>query len=251
MNKLLKMEFTSMKKEKLLWIGFIVSVAAILLLDLVFVFYRYINSITDYTYFAEVVFVSNLGIGGILGTISLIFIVIILLRNFQYGTIRSKITIGYSRTQIFLSYLIVCLTFGLGIYLINILFSLGLGILTFTGEIFVFSEIIKSIFYGLLINALAICFICFVAFSTASMWVTIIVTIAINMLTSVISSFFSLLSLLSDKSFTNFLPWVQINLIKLGYFEGLYWWHVVPVNVILSGLLIYFTILIFKHKDIK
>ncbi|MFA6843340.1 MAG: ABC transporter permease [Bacilli bacterium] len=251
MNKLFKMEFANLKKEKLLWIGLIIILSLVLLFNLLFLLYRYVNGVPDYALFSNLTFNATLGIGGITGNIGLIMLIIVLLHNFQYGTIRSQITVGYSRTEIFFSNLIICLALGLGIYLISILFSLGISILFFSGASLVFSTVIKSILYGLLINALVICFICFIAFSTASMWVTIIVTVAINALTSTITAITAFISGFSNVTFINFLPWVQITYIQQGGVDVLKWWQVVPVNIVLSGLLIYFTILIFKKKDIK
>jgi ABC-type transport system involved in multi-copper enzyme maturation permease subunit len=84
-----------------------------------------------------------------------ILLIFMMVRDYTYGTIRNKIIFGYSRTQIYLASYLTTLLCGLGIMLLNMLISVGMGSLMYGyGEEFdlkVLSDLILIIVLGLLI----------------------------------------------------------------------------------------------------
>jgi ABC-type transport system involved in multi-copper enzyme maturation permease subunit len=84
-----------------------------------------------------------------------ILLIFMMVRDYTYGTIRNKIIFGYSRTQIYLASYLTTLLCGLGIMLLNMLISGGIGSLMYGyGEEFnleVLTGLILIIVLGLLI----------------------------------------------------------------------------------------------------
>lgn len=73
-------------------------------------------------------FFSSFSFGNNLGLIAPLLIGIIIFKDFSFGTIRNKIISGHSRTAIFASIFIVCLTTLFGVVLAHALLTLGISL---------------------------------------------------------------------------------------------------------------------------
>lgn len=84
-----------------------------------------------------------------------IFLIFIMVRDYNYGTIRNKIIFGYGRTNIYLASYLTAMIYGLGIMLLNMLISVSMGSLMYGyGEEFnlkALTGLILMIALGLLI----------------------------------------------------------------------------------------------------
>ena len=79
----------------------------------------------------KTIFFSSFSAGNNLGLIAPVLIMIVLCKDFSYGTIRNKIISGNKRAQIFVSLFITCFVITWGIVLVQALLSLGVSLLFF------------------------------------------------------------------------------------------------------------------------
>ena len=108
MRKLLRADFARVKKTKSFWAGIIVMAA----LGLIIVWIDYHNSVKYEIPFAEMyaalIFQSTI----MLGIVYAVFCSLFSGTEYDHGTIRNKLMVGQSRTSIYLSNFVCCVTAG-------------------------------------------------------------------------------------------------------------------------------------------
>ena len=118
-----------------------------------------------------------------IGLIIPIFVGIITMADIRNGTIRNKVIIGKNRTQIYLSHLVVAITFCVGMIFISFLMFFGMSNIFFKYGPEVNAAEVANFFQCLVIGLLTFAYVAslstFLALSTKSMPLTIILTIVI------------------------------------------------------------------------
>ncbi len=122
MNKLLRANFTRLKKSKGFWIG----MAAMILYSLAFCLNEYLNKIQyGYNTSMDAAFFSPYIAVGILIAI---FCSLFIGTEYSDGTIRNKLVVGHSRSSIYLANFVVCAVAGLLMNLAYLIATCALGI---------------------------------------------------------------------------------------------------------------------------
>ena len=158
MNKLIKADFARLFKSRIFWFG-----SMFMIITSLYFTYHYVQNMkyaqiyvptdgifsegADYIYF-----ITALLIGNFVG------------KDFAYNTIRNKIAVGYTKKEIYLSDLIVCLSASAAIYAVKYIIFLGAESLGFIRKFemsyeTIFKMIICSFIFLLAFWALII-FIC-------------------------------------------------------------------------------------------
>ena len=129
-------------------------------------------------------FFSSFSFGNNLGLIAPLLIGIILYKDFSFGTIRNKIISGHSRTSIFLSNFIVCLTMLFGIILAHALLTLGISLPFFEYQttpfkIADFWYLLESLLFELLVYTFVAAFISWLCAKMNNIGMIIVMYIAV------------------------------------------------------------------------
>ncbi len=134
MFSLLKIDLKRVLKDKLFLVLIILAgvfaVITPLLYEMMFVLLEaeeFAGMMID----GKTIFFSSFSAGNNLGLIAPVLIMIVLCKDFSYGTIRNKIISGNKRAQIFVSLFITCFVITWGIVLVHALLSLGVSLLFF------------------------------------------------------------------------------------------------------------------------
>lgn len=214
-------------------------------------------------------FLESFSINGAVGILAPIFLIILIAKDINFGTIRNKIILGYSRTKIYLSYLLtafismVVIMFGYAI--LTLLFSLAffnpfannIDVGQYIGFIFL------MLFVYLILYAFIISFVLFTRISlkgnasTIAIYIVVILSLELLGVTCfAISEFF--IDINGNVSFNIFTFLSNINPIYyIGetssldkfYLSDLLW-MTIP-TLIYASLNIFFGLLIINKKDIK
>ena len=214
-------------------------------------------------------FLGSFSVSGAVGILTPIFLIILIAKDINFGTIRNKIILGYSRTKIYLSYLLtafismVVIMFGYAI--LTLLFSLAffnpfannIDVGQYIGYIFL------MLFVYLILYAFIISFVLFTRISlkgnasTIAIYIVVILSLELLGLTCfMISEFF--IDINGNVSFNIFTFLSNINPIYyIGetssldkfYLSDLLW-MIIP-TLIYASLNIFFGLLIINKKDIK
>ena len=214
MKNLLKSDFYRARKDKVLWIGLIVTVALVLMQVLLV---KAVLSASDVEQDAETV-------GNMLGTSGMamwmngisimgnttqyiipIFLTIFFVKEFSDRTIRNKLIIGYSRSQIFFSIIIVHAVLSVIFYLAASLVGLALGGAlfgfgtTFNGGSF--AMLIVGFLLEFLLSYVLIGFAIIFAINKQSMTLGIVIPIVVAIVFSILGT----LGMFVSQNFTKFL----------------------------------------------
>lgn len=209
--------------------------------------------------------------GNNFGIILPVLVIVIILKDFSYGTIRNKLICGYSRTQIYFSYLIstfivivsVILTFALiTLGLTTLLTIKNLNPLTLNNFLYFLVSTLFMILGYMFITSLVV----FIGSLIKNIPLTIIIQVALTMGFTMVSTFLQLgvgLLMFSDNEILINISKV-LNVIdncniygaitsvigKISEYklENILYLTIIPI--ICSGLLTLFGVLIFKKRDI-
>lgn len=184
MINLLKSDFYRLKKDKSSWVGLIIIMGLSIFTYLMTFGLEAIDpNLAAGLLNPRSVYLSSFQGGNNAGLLVLIIIGIVIAKDFSHKTIRQKILNGHTRKNIYLSHLVVSLTYGLSIVLISGLFSLLLMTATFGyGSVITGNEVLKllaSTGLGLLIISVYISLAVFIAMFFQSTGATIGVLLAV------------------------------------------------------------------------
>ncbi len=184
MINLLKSDLYRLKKDKSSWIGLLIIMGLSILTYLMSFGLDAISpDLASQFLNPRSVYLSSFQGGSNAGLLVLIVIGIIVAKDFSHKTIRQKILNGHSRKNIYLSHLVVSLTYGLSIVLISGLLNLLLITVTFGyGSVITGHELLKllaSTGLGLLIISVYITLAVFIAMFFQTTGATIGVLLAV------------------------------------------------------------------------
>lgn len=214
-------------------------------------------------------FLDSFSATGAIGLLTPIFLIILIARDLNYGTIRNKIILGYSRTNIYLSYLIATLICFLvvmfGYAILTLLFSLAffnpfpnnINVGPYIGHIFV------MLFVYVVLYIFIISFVLYLRISlkgnAATIAIYIVVLLSLELLglsTFLISELF--IDVYGKVSFNFFTFLSNINpiyyisehtLVDKLYLSDLLW-MIIP-TLLYASLNIFLGLLVINKKDIK
>lgn len=198
MTQLIKADFWRLIKDKLLWIGLIVSCGLTIFSTLIYWFLKVAIEIDEIEIFQSLfngrgMFLNSFSAGNNVGLMIPIFISILVVKEFNYGTIRNKIVSGKSRFMIFLSTYLTSLVAGLILYLINLLLALFFGSLLLGYGKPVNGEEIQFIFaslgYGILFYSVFLSFAIFIGMVTRNLGLSIVFNIVLIFVTTILATF--------------------------------------------------------------
>ena len=189
MRSLLKADFFSLFKSKITYVVLFICIGAPLLVVLLyFGINQAANSFSGSDDFVSMfkardLMFSSFSLTQNIGLIIPIFTGILVMADIRNGTVRNKIIIGKSRTQIYFSQLIVSVLFCVSMGLVSFLSTAGGSLIffkygyTFDGaEFWNFS---KALIVGILTYAYVATLATFIALSTKSMPLTIVFTLIV------------------------------------------------------------------------
>ena len=201
MTNLLKSDFYRAKKDKLLWIGLIVTVALVLMqILLVKAIVATSNAEADAEQVGTLLGTSGMAMWmngvSILGNttqyIIPIFLTIFFVKEFSDRTIRNKLIIGYSRTQIFFSIIIVHAVLSIIFYFAASLIGLLFGSLLFgfgtTFNASSFGMLVVGFLLEFLLSYILIGFAIVFAINKQSMVLGIVIPIIVAIIFSILGT---------------------------------------------------------------
>lgn len=266
MLNLLKTDLKRILKDKLTLIGLIIvcglsvmTVLLYLLMKELFIVSGNEVETVNLIYNAKTLFLSSFSSSSNAGIMIPIFVAVVVIKDFRYGTIRNKIITGKSRLSIYLSNYISGLILGLSLYLISALVNLLLGTLLlgygnpFNGEEFL--DILVSFGYGILNYSVFLSCSIFIAIITKNIGLSIAINIVGVLL-------LSLLTIIPEASF---IPEIvrNISMINPQYGNSLITsdalWHgllknnlmVLIPSICYIALFLTLGIVIFRKQDLK
>lgn len=199
MSKLIKANFYRLFREKSLIVSLIVIFSMALLSTLsIKVVNDVFSKIDDLKEFAsalsldgKTIFLNSLSVTNNFGLLCPVFVAIYVCKDYQYGTIRNQIISGHSRTEIYLSSLIVSVIYGAFLFFLNSIVNLIIGSI-FGGfdsstNGFDFLFVIKSLSLSLLIMIVMITFTHFLCLLTKNLALSIIFCIVSSFVLSIFS----------------------------------------------------------------
>lgn len=129
-------------------------------------------------------FFSSFSFGNNLGLIAPLLIGIILFKDFSFGTVRNKIISGHSRTAIFFSIFVVCVTTLFGIVLAHALLTLGISLPFFGYQStpFVAADmwyLLESLLFEFLVYVFAAAFVSWLCVAMNNVGMVIVMYIAV------------------------------------------------------------------------
>lgn len=136
MINLLKADFNRVLKDKLLLVMGILAVVFAVVTPLLYVLIFSGAGIADDPMITGMVsakaqFFSSFSIGNNLGLIAPVLLIIVLCKDFSFGTIRNKVIAGRSRSSIFISLFIVCFAVLLAVMLLHAFLTLSVCLVFF------------------------------------------------------------------------------------------------------------------------
>lgn len=140
MISLLKADLRRIFKDRLLLIMGILAVTFAIVTPLLYAAILagtnavQINAVSDALsgfFSGKTQFFDSFSIGSNMGLIAPVFIVIVMCKDFSYGTVRNKIISGKSRTKIFISLFISCSVVFTAVMMLHALVTLGMSLLFF------------------------------------------------------------------------------------------------------------------------
>lgn len=134
MLNLLKTDLKRILKDKLVLIGFIIvcglslmTILLYLVIQKLYVLNGNEQEIAGLIYNSKSLFLSSFSSSSNAGMMIPIFVSVVIIKDFRYGTIRNKIISGKSRLAIYLSSYISGLILGLVLYMISVFINLSIG----------------------------------------------------------------------------------------------------------------------------
>lgn len=129
-------------------------------------------------------FFSSFSFSNNLGLIAPLLIGIVLFKDFSYGTIRNKIISGHSRSSIFLSIFVVCLTALFGTVLAHALLTLGISLPFFDYQTTPFAladlwYLLESLLFELLVYVFAAAFVSWLCVMMRNIGTLIVLYVAV------------------------------------------------------------------------
>ena len=179
MHKLLKNEFFTILKNKSFYINLMIYIAISIFTTLVYGIIKLTaDSSIPLVLTFETVFPTFFGFSNSIYAL-IITIIFINSRDYSLGTIRNKITAGYTRNQIYFSKLISIFTVSLGFFLSALLVNVALGgaMLGFDGMVLV--DTLKMLLMGMLLIIFAIVLVFLISLSFKSPGASIGVSLGI------------------------------------------------------------------------
>ena len=192
MNKLLKIDFHRVFKDKLFLVACILAVAfAIITPALYLVLWSTMGDMDAITkellagyVNAKGQFFSAFSFGNNLGVIAPLLIGIILFKDNSFGTVRNKIISGYSRLSIGVSNFIVCFTTLFGLMLVHALMTLGFCLPFFDYQSTPFTTadfwyLLESLFFQMLVYLFVSVFVSCLCTTKKNVGIMIVLYIAV------------------------------------------------------------------------
>ncbi len=214
-------------------------------------------------------FLSSFSVTSAVGLLTPIFIIILIARDLNYGTIRNKIVLGYSRTKIYLSYFLTA-------FIAMVVVMFGYAILTLLFSFAFFNPFPKNVNVGpyigylflmmfvyLILYVFVVSFVLFVRISlkgnasTIAIYIVVILSLELLGLTTfMISELF--INMNGEVSFNFFTFLSKINPIyyvgETTFVDKFYLydllWMIIP-TVLYASFNIFMGLLILNKKDIK
>lgn len=129
-------------------------------------------------------FFGSFSFGNNLGLIAPLLIGIVLFKDFSYGTVRNKIISGHSRSSIFLSIFVVCITALFGTVLAHALLTLGISLPFFDYQSTPFEMadlwyLLESLMFELLVYVFAAAFVSWLCVMMRNVGTVIVLYIAV------------------------------------------------------------------------
>ena len=135
MRGLIKADFKRVFADKLLLVIAIIAAAfAVMtpvLYSVIFSFVDMPDELTAGMFYAKSQFFQSFSIGNNLGLIAPVLLAIIMYKDFSFGTVRNKVIMGKTRTQIFLSSFVVSTVMIIVIMLVHAFLSFGISLIFF------------------------------------------------------------------------------------------------------------------------
>lgn len=248
---LFKADFYRIKKDKIILIGLIISVAFTIMNAVSYLVMNYIvNSgllpgmeqfagLFDQT--GETFYLSSFTITNNFGLFVIILSPILIGKEFSYGTIRNKVTCRVNKKKIYISLLLNSLLFATIMVLFNSLFSLIFGSIVFGLESFTILKLFKLLGLLLLvviIDATIVSFSVLITFMSKSTIIGIIISLVFSIM---VGSLFLLFQQSTGiiGEILSFIPFVQ-----LAHIMQLNVNFLTCVKIVLSNL-VFITILLF------
>lgn len=266
MLNLLKSDLKRIFKDKLVLIGFIIvcglslmTIFLYLLIQKLYILSGNEQELASLIYNSKFLFLSSFSSSSNAGVMIPIFVSVVLIKDFRYGTIRNKIISGKSRLAIYLSNYISGLILGLTLYMISVFINLSVGTLLLGyGTEFNSDEfwcIILNCGYGILNYMVFLSCSIFIAIITKKSGLSIAINIVGVLLLSILTTLTSV-DFISDvvKNIAMINPMYGNNVIV----NGLLWRGSLKDNLMTlipsicyNVLFTLFGIIIFKKQDLK
>ena len=136
MSDLLRADFKRVLKDRLLIVMGILATVFALITPLLYVLLFEASDFADDTILSSMVsaktqFFSSFSFGNNLGLIAPVLLMIVLCKDFSFGTVRNKVIAGKSRSAIFLSMFIVCSVILVAVMLLHAFITLGFCLIFF------------------------------------------------------------------------------------------------------------------------
>lgn len=265
MRNLISSEFYRLRKEKSLFIIFIVFTALSFLSSfgqtlLAVIFEELYGEQLVYPNTREV-FAASFDLSSNLGLFLLISSIVVCCREFQYGSIRNKIISGYKRSEIYFSKLIVltcyALVLSVAYSLLTLLFYIfSLGYIGAEFNLMEFIEYIKIFLCGSLIIVTNYCLIYALSMFLNSTWKTIGIYIGIllflGIIESSISSHFILLEQFDiAEEIISWFPDYQATCLSNNDLLDSIAIKTIITNIVCPAVISFVGYKIFKNKEIK
>lgn len=203
--------------------------------------------------------------GGDLGLIMPILIIVILCKDFSYGTVRNKIISGKTRTQIFFSMFFTATIFICAIMLAYAVLTLGVSLIfvEYQATPFTIDDLWYLLFSVLLEMITYVCIsaiVCFLVVFAKNIGLSIVLFIAVSFLFSIIGSIVQAVFIFADPSQTNYAFLEFLNNVNIftstligsddAYTFKEFLYIIIP-PIVGTGILTTLGALIFNKKDLK
>lgn len=274
MSGLIKSDFKRVIKDKLFFVICILCVVFSAITPLIYKIIMVnvteeVSQLLGTSTNAKELFFSSFSPANNLGLILPIFFTIILYKDFNFGTIRNKIIGGKTRDSIFMSMFITSTVFLCIIMLIHALLTLGISLLFFDYQATSFTSgdavyLIESVGLNMLVYVFIAALTSFICVFSKNTGVAIILSIAINIVMTLVSSVITVAyTVISSSNGNSVLAKVlefanNINIFGFGTMIGFIenytcenLVYLIATPLVFTALLIFAGIFVFKKKDIK
>jgi hypothetical protein len=265
MNNLLKLEYRRYVKDKTFWIAVIVGLGITFVVALLFGFINStLKDVGGEGLSGLLIFQSSLSGSSYISYLVSITGLIILIKDYNHGTLRAKIVAGYSRAQVYFSSYIVFISFALGITFLSAFFGLGVGSLFLGVQGITFSAFFESFGLGFLWMTFTYTFLFFLASAFKAIGGPLGITIGVLVFFSFVATIVPTLAY-AYPSFENidnvlyFIPFYQINagsgalssLFGTGSLESKRLLIVLVTNVVYSAGLVALGYTLYIRSDLR